>query len=96
MKVASLVLVTLLVACGSQAAPAHHDKLKVITTFSTLNSFVEAVGGDYVTVRNLVPVGASPETYQPTPQDIAALADANLLVENGSGIEVWLQLFNAF
>lgn len=99
MRVVPLVLLTLLVGCASSGSAmvragrqsAHHDAIKVITTFSTLNSFVEAVGGERVTVRNLVPVGASPETYQPTPQDIAALADANLLVENGSGIEVWLQ-----
>ena len=70
---------------------AHHDTVNIVTTFSTLNSFVEGVGGKYVTVNNLVPVGASPETYQPTPQDIAKLADAQLLVENGTGIEVWLQ-----
>jgi ABC-type Zn uptake system ZnuABC Zn-binding protein ZnuA len=70
---------------------AHHDKIAVVTTFSTLNSFVEAVGGSYVTVHNLVPIGASPETYQPTPQDIATLADAQLLAENGTGIEIWLQ-----
>jgi manganese/iron transport system substrate-binding protein len=69
----------------------HDDKIAVVTTFSTLNSFVQGVGGKYVTVHNLVPVGASPETYQPTPQDIAKLADAQLLVENGTGIEIWLQ-----
>ncbi|HEX5274980.1 MAG TPA: metal ABC transporter substrate-binding protein [Candidatus Rubrimentiphilum sp.] len=80
-------------------ALGHHDTenaagtnaIRVVTTFSTLNSFVEAVGGSYVTVHNLVPIGASPETYQPTPQDIATLADAQLLVENGTGIEAWLQ-----
>lgn len=65
--------------------------LRVVTTFSTLNSFVQGVGGRYVAVHNLVPIGASPETYQPTPQDIAQLADAQLLVENGTGIEAWLQ-----
>ncbi len=69
-------------------APA---RVFVVTSFSTLNSFVEGVGGPYVVVHNLVPVGASPETYQPTPQDIATLADARLLVENGTGIEAWLQ-----
>jgi len=71
--------------------PQDDKRIAVVTTFSTLNSFVEGVGGKYVTVRNLVPIGASPETYQPTPQDIAALADAQLLVENGTGIEIWLQ-----
>lgn len=65
--------------------------ISVVTTFSTLNSFVEAVGGSHVTVQNLVPIGASPETYSPVPQDIATLSKAQLLVENGAGIEAWLQ-----
>jgi ABC-type Zn uptake system ZnuABC Zn-binding protein ZnuA len=67
------------------------EKIQVVTTFSTLNSFVEGVGGDRVQVQNLVPVGASPENYQPAPQDIAALSRAQLVVENGSGIDAWLQ-----
>jgi ABC-type Zn uptake system ZnuABC Zn-binding protein ZnuA len=92
---AALVLVgcrgsTLRQAQGG-SIPHHDNKIKVITTFSTLNSFVEGVGGEYVSVRNLVPVGASPETYQPAPQDIAALSQAQLLVQNGGGIEVWLE-----
>jgi ABC-type Zn uptake system ZnuABC Zn-binding protein ZnuA len=66
-------------------------RINVVTTFSTLNSFVQGVGGDRVRVQNLVPVGASPEEYQPTPQDIATLSTAQLVVENGTGIEVWLQ-----
>jgi len=74
-----------------KAAPHDNDRIPVVTTFSTLNSFVEGVGGDRVRVRNLVPVGASPETYQPTPQDIAALSQARLVVQNGLGIEAWLQ-----
>lgn len=65
--------------------------VSVVTTFSTLNSFVAAVGGSHVTVQNLVPIGASPETYSPVPQDIATLSKAQLLVENGAGIEAWLQ-----
>jgi len=104
-KGASLVLFALLASCGTSTSSTvsfdklrmtsrqtqHDNKISVVTTFSTLNSFVQAVGGSSVTVHNLVPIGASPETYQPTPQDIATLADAQLLVENGSGIEAWLQ-----
>ncbi len=65
-------------------------KVRVATTISTLNSFVQGVGGEYVSVKNIVPVGASPETFQPAPQDVATVADANLLVENGAGLETWL------
>ncbi len=93
MKACAFLLGVLLCSCSSSTTHGQGDssKIAVVTTFSTLNSFVEAVGGSHVTVHNLVPIGASPETYQPTPQDVATLADAQLLVENGTGIEVWLQ-----
>jgi len=65
--------------------------IAVVTTISTLNSFVQGVGGNLVRVQSLVPVGASPETYQPTPQNVAMLSNARLLVENGAGLETWLQ-----
>jgi manganese/iron transport system substrate-binding protein len=65
-------------------------KILVATTISTLNSFVQGVGGEHVIVKNIVPIGASPETFQPAPQDVAVVADANVLVENGAGLETWL------
>ena len=70
---------------GSAAAP-----VAVLTTISTFNSFVTAVGGTRVRVESLVPVGVSPEDYQPTPADIARLHGAQLLIENGLGLEAWL------
>jgi manganese/iron transport system substrate-binding protein len=66
-------------------------KVRVATTISTLNSFVQGVGGDRVTVSSIVPIGASPETYEPTPQDVGTIASAQILVENGAGLEEWLQ-----
>ncbi|MGA8532689.1 MAG: metal ABC transporter substrate-binding protein [Candidatus Tumulicola sp.] len=67
------------------------NKIQVVTTISTLNSFAIGVGGDRVQVTNIVPVGASPETFQPRPQDVASISQAQLLVENGAGLETWLQ-----
>jgi len=77
-------------ACSSSPVATSDNRIPVITTISTFNSLVEAVGGTHVTVKSLVPVGASPEEYQPTPQDVATLAQAKLLVENGVGLESWL------
>ncbi len=84
---------TVLVSCShpAQKAPPADGRIHVETTFSTLNSFVTAVGGDHVVVSNLVPVGASPEEYQPTPQDVATLADAQIAVVNGAGIDGWVE-----
>lgn len=90
-----ILAVTLLVGCASarstnQTSKPYMGRYTVVTTISTLNSFVIGVGGERVTVRNLVPVGASPETYAPTPADIALLRSAALVVQNGAGLETWL------
>lgn len=95
----AVAILTATLFCGCSAsrntdsakAAGANNRITVVTTISTLNSFVQAVGGSRITVRNLVPVGASPEDYQPTPADIAALRTAAVLVENGAGLETWLQ-----
>lgn len=82
-----------LAGCVGRQAPAnaHGGPIQVVTTISTLESFVRGVGGDRVRVESIVPVGASPETFEPTPQDVATLARAQVLVENGAGLETWLE-----
>jgi len=90
MTLVAAALLFVLAACASGRNDNAAGKIPVATTISTLNSFVEGVGGDYVTVTNIVPVGASPETFQPAPQDVARVADAKVLVENGAGLETWL------
>lgn len=100
-RLACVVLALALSACALRQAQgdkvaaqgdqvAAQQKIRVATTISTLNSFVQGVGGEYVSVKNVVPVGASPETFQPAPQDVATVADADVLVENGAGLETWL------
>ena len=89
----AVAIVAMVAACSGAkqgAALNENGKINVATTISTINSFVIGVGGDRVNVTNIVPVGASPETFQPTPQDVATVAQAQLLVENGAGLETWL------
>ncbi|HUY11931.1 MAG TPA: zinc ABC transporter substrate-binding protein, partial [Candidatus Dormibacteraeota bacterium] len=87
-SLATCVALLALVGCSSHASSsgnaspsASHGRIVVVTTFSTLNSFVNGVGGRLVHVSSIVPVGASPETFQPTPQDVALLSRAKLVVE---------------
>jgi ABC-type Zn uptake system ZnuABC Zn-binding protein ZnuA len=87
------VLAFALAACSQNASTStasSGQKIRIATTISTLNSLVEGVGGALVQVQNIVPIGASPETFQPAPQDVAVVANAQLLVENGAGLEAWL------
>jgi ABC-type Zn uptake system ZnuABC Zn-binding protein ZnuA len=87
----------LIAGCGGSskntppAAPeGPNAPLNVVVTFSTLGAIVKDVGGDRVSITSLVPVGAAPETYEPTPADLVALSHADVVFENGSGLETWM------
>lgn len=90
--VVALVIAVGTCACSGQrtATQTANGSIRVVTTISVLESFVRGVAGDRATVSSIVPIGASPETYEPTPQDVATVAGAQVLVENGAGLESWL------
>ena len=81
-----------LAGCGGSAAsvPASPGHLDVLTTTTLLASLASDVGHGRAVVTSLMPVGASPETYEPAPDDIVRAHDAGLIVENGAGLEAWL------
>ena len=83
----------LVLLAGCSRAPTQQESFgaTVVATTSTLASLAVGVVGDSGRVRSLVPVGASPEDYQPAPQDIEAIHAATVLVENGANLEAWLQ-----
>lgn len=80
----------LLAACSHAAADRPAGPLRIVATTTTLASIARGVAGGKADVRSLVPVGVSPEDFQPSPDAIAALHDADVLVENGAGLESWL------
>jgi ABC-type Zn uptake system ZnuABC Zn-binding protein ZnuA len=88
--VATAAFVVSLAACDPGGDKPAGGPPRVLVTISTFVSFAKAVAGSRATVESLVPVGASPEDYQPTPSDIEKVHGADLLVENGLGLESWL------
>jgi ABC-type Zn uptake system ZnuABC Zn-binding protein ZnuA len=70
--------------------------VKVVTTMSILADMVKHVGGDRAEAENIIPIGAGPEDYQPTPQDAQKIAGADIVFYNGHGLEEWLdELFKS-
>ncbi|MGA2974584.1 MAG: metal ABC transporter substrate-binding protein [Spirochaetia bacterium] len=84
---ALLATAVALAACSRQQ-PA--QKAPVIAVESFLADFVGQVAGDRLAVRSLVPPGVDPHGYEPTPQDVAAVATARAIVENGAGLESFM------
>ena len=66
--------------------------ISVVTTTSIMADWVENIGGDGVEVFSLVPTGADPHAFQPGAEDVAKIADADLVLSVGMGLEEsWLK-----
>ncbi|WP_283609084.1 metal ABC transporter substrate-binding protein [Faecalispora anaeroviscerum] len=78
-------------SAGESASGANEGKkLLVYTSFYTMYDFAEKIGGDKVTVTNLVPPGTEPHDWEPQPNDIVGLEKANVFIYNGAGMEHWV------
>ena len=67
------------------------EKISVVTTTNIMADWVENIGGDSVGVFSLLPAGADPHTFQPGAQDVARVAEADLVLSVGLGLEAaWL------
>lgn len=75
----------------SPAPLAAGEKLRVVATTSIVADVVANVGGDRIALTTLVPLGADPHSFQPTPQDMAALTKAHVVYANGAGLETFLE-----
>lgn len=76
-------------------ASSASDRPVVLTTFTVLADLVAEIGGDAVEVRSITRVGAEIHGYEPTPSDLVAAQDADLILDNGLGLEGWFAQFTA-
>ena len=72
------------------AMPLRAEPLPVVASFSILADVVRLVGGDRIEVRALVGPDQDAHVYQPTPEDVRAVAAARVVVTNGLGFEGWI------
>ena len=77
----------------AQAMPGtmESEPISVVVTTNIVADWVKNIGGEHVDVFSLVPVGADPHTFQPGAQAVARVADAELVLSVGLGLEEsWL------
>ncbi len=67
------------------------EPISVVSTTNIVADWAKNVGGDRVNVFSMLPVGADPHSYKPGAQDVAKIADADLVLSIGLGLEEsWL------
>jgi len=77
--------------CGgagpSASAPG---AVKVVATTTILGDLARTVGGRDSDVHQLLQPNSDPHDYEPRPHDVTAVADAQLVLTNGDGLDAWI------
>jgi len=83
------VVVFLTGALTAQPFPsqAANGKIRVIVTILPQAEFVEKIGGEKVQVTVMIPPGASPHAYEPTPRQLIEVSKAQIYFQVGSGVD---------
>ena len=89
--VTSGVLVGCLLLSECQPAPTASGLPVVVATETFLGDIAQNIAGTRISIETLLPVTVDPHEYQPKPQDVTKLAQAQVLIVNGLGYEAWLQ-----
>lgn len=92
-----LIFITLITAaCGNEETSGEEDpennntdkeQLSIFTTVYPLQFFAEEIGGDTVEVQSILPPGSDAHTYEPTTKEMVQMAEADLFIYNGAGME---------
>jgi zinc transport system substrate-binding protein len=95
-RIKGYVLVAIMTCCclgllklpAGAAAPAH-GKLLVAASILPLGDFCQKIGGNLVQVQVLIPPGASPHVFEPSPAEMTRAFQARVFVYIGAGLEPW-------
>ena len=77
------IAVTLATALNAQAKPT------VVVTTYPLYEAVQRVGGETVTLQQVIPFGADIHTFRPSPKTMVTISRASLFIYSGAGLEPW-------
>lgn len=78
-----LLAIFLTVGCGQEDKTRGTEKEKILVSILPQKYFVEKIAGPGYEVKVLIPKGASPHTYDPTPRQMMEIAKARLYFYNG-------------
>jgi len=67
------------------------NKLKVVASFYPLAFFTQEIGGEKVTVKQLIPDNTEVHNWQPSSADLLAIEDADVIIYNGASLDHWFE-----
>jgi ABC-type Zn uptake system ZnuABC Zn-binding protein ZnuA len=80
-------IVFVVVFIMSLSVMSQNDRLQIVASHSILGDVVRNVVGDVADVTLILPVGADPHRFEPTPSDLTTIASADVVFVNGAFYE---------
>ena len=90
LALAGLGAVAVLSTGGCGSSPGGSGQFRVIATTTQIGDFVREVGGDSVSVDQILQPNTDPHEYEPRPADVQAAAGAKLAYASGDGLDPWI------
>ena len=76
--------------CGSDDGDeASSSKITVAATTTQVGDLVREVGGDAVTVKQILTPNSEAHDYEPRPNDVGAVAASKIVFASGLGLDAW-------
>ena len=82
-------------ANNSKRINTEKNKPFIVTTFTVLADIAKNVAGEKLIIQSITKPGAEIHSYQFTPSDVIKASKAQLIIENGLGLELWFKKFTA-
>jgi zinc/manganese transport system substrate-binding protein len=86
-SISALVFGLILAGCQRTQKLAQNGTKTIVVTYAILGSVVQDLVGNHFTVKSEIPNGLDPHEWEPSAKDIETLNKADLVVENGLGLE---------
>lgn len=87
----ALILVISSVIYQTMQPRMEDGRLKVVATFYPLAYFAQEIGGEYVSVKQLIPDNMEVHSWQPSTSDILAADEADIIIYNGANLDLLLE-----
>ena len=75
---------------NKQVVEKNDDKLQIVVTSFPQYDFARAVAGDNADIEMLIKPGVETHSYEPTPDDIQKIQNADLFIYNGGENDEWV------
>lgn len=76
--------------CTGVRGKTDDQSMIIYTSFYPMYFLASEIAGDKASVVSMVPAGAEPHDWEPTPKMAAELNKADMLIYNGAGMEPWI------